>query len=70
MSSTYNALHTCLLCYLIPKHRRNLCCASAGLKKLDKNSFTKLMWLVVDVFTVFPNVLKLVHKYEKAKFLK
>jgi len=47
-----------------------LCCASAGLKKLDKNSFTKLMWLVVDVFTVFPNVLKLVHKYEKAKFLK
>jgi len=45
-------------------------CFSRSEKVKDKNSFTKLMWLVVDVFTVFPNVLKLVHKYERAKFIK
>jgi len=45
-------------------------CFSRSEKVKDKNSFTKLMWLEVDVFNVFPNVLKLVHKYVKAKFLK
>jgi hypothetical protein len=34
-------------------------CFSRSEKVKDKNSFTKLMWLVVDVF---PNVLKLEHK--------
>lgn len=45
-------------------------CFNRSEKVKDKNSFTKLMLLVVDVFTVFLNVLKLAHKYEKAKFLK
>ena len=45
-------------------------CFSQSEKVKDKNSITKLMLLVADVFPVFPNVLKSVHKHEMVKLLK